>query len=266
MSIGSQSVLLASTVGNPATRAGQAAVLVSHSPPSARAVRSSYDALLSSVVNDTVPACTQAAVLVAYRTGSIENLNSRAWSFTLDGHTFYAITLGEQGTYVYDQTSGQWAKWQTAGLPGWNMEIGTTWKNRIIACDQANPIIWELDPSSFLDDGFKVQTRKSTGGIPMRGRNFHAHYAFRLTASLGEFDVPATAPLTSPTVQLRFSDDKGKTFTDVGTVTIGELDFEQEIAWLSLGTIGAPGRIFEITDKGAVARIDGADAEVEGFD
>lgn len=249
--------------GNAVVAQSQLVALVAFAPPSARDVRNSMLVATVAVADATpTPATSQLAVLVAYRTGSIENLKNRAWSFALDGHTFYVMTLGEQGTFVYDETTNEWCQWQTNGLSGWNMEIGTTWKGKIIAADQSEPIIYELDPTSFLDDGFKTQTRKVTGGLAVRQRTFIANYAFRITASLGEPDVGATLPVTPPTINLSFSDDQGKTFVNAGDVTIIDGDTVQELSWLSLGQINAPGRVFQITDTGAIARLDGADAEV----
>ena len=264
MSVTSQQITQVAAMGSGLQASSQLVLQAAYFPPATIGIGQAQTILQTALIEEGLQGTSQAVMLVAYRTGAVTNLNLRSWQYSLDGHTFYVLTLGEQGTYAYDQTSGQWAKWQTAGLPGWNMELGTMWRNRIIACDQANPIIWELDPNSFLDDDFKVQTRTVTGGFPLRQRNFPANYAFRVTASLGTPDVPLTEPVTAPTIRLRTSDDQGKTFTDAGTVTIGSLDYTQEIAWLALGSMRAPGRIFEITDTGAVARIDGADAEIEG--
>lgn len=255
------------TVQNAVTSNGvvaqsQLVTLIAYAPPSTSQVRSSNIVAQVNTLGQGVTAVSQLAVLAAYRVGSIENLKNRAWSFSLDGHTFYVMTLGEQGTFVYDEITDEWCQWQTDGLPGWNMEIGTTWKGKVIAADQAEPIIYELDPNSFLDDGFKTQTRKVTGGLAVRQRTFIANYAFRITASLGEPDVGATLPVTPPTINLSFSDDQGKTFVNAGDVTIIDGDNVQELAWLSLGQINAPGRVFQITDTGAIARLDGADAEV----
>ncbi len=205
---------------------------------------------------------SEVAMLVAYNTEAVENLENRVWEFSLDGHTFYVLTLGEQGTFVYDTSTEEWSQWKTQGITSWNMEIGTTWQDQVIAADRSNGIIWKLDPDSFIDDDFKAQIRSVTGGLAMRQRAFIPNYAFRLTASLGKPEVPNTVPATLPSVNLSFSDDQGNTFIDMGDVTIIEDDFEQELAWLSLGTMQAPQRVFKITDTGAVARIDGADAEV----
>ena len=80
---------------------------------------------------------------------------------------------------------------------------------------------------------------------------------------MGSPEVAVTVPATEPTVTLRYSDDQGNTFTDGGTLTIEPCNFTQELQWLSLGIIQSPVRIFEVTDVGAVARLQGADAEVD---
>lgn len=256
-----QALMQAATAGTPVSATSQLAMLVSMAPPSAFAVRNAMATMQASTFGTPTMASSQAVMLVAYRTGPIENLKSRAWSFTLDGHTFYALTLGEQGTFVYDMITEQWAQWQTAGLPGWNVENGTAWKTKIIGADQANPVIWEVDPSSFLDDDFKPITRIATGGIPLRLRTFAANYSFRIVASLGKSDVPLTAPATVPTVTLEYSDDQGKTYVDAGSITLETDNFVQELQWLSLGVMQAPQRVFRVTDVGAIVRIDGADAQ-----
>lgn len=258
----SKTVLQAATEGQGINASNQLVMLVAHAPPGALIMRSSFTAMQAAIEGQGVPACSHLQLLVAYRSTPPEDLKSRAWTFALDGHTFYVITLGEQGTYVYDQTTQQWARWQTQGFSSWNMEIGTTWRGDVIAADRDNPIIWRLNPDSFIDNDFKAQIRKVTGGLAMRQRAFIANYSFSLTASLGTPDVPLTAPITLPTVKLSFSDDQGKTFTDAETLTLTLDDFTQRLDWRSLGTMQAPQRIFKITDTGAIARIDGADAEV----
>ena len=258
----SQLLAQASVIGDGGGASSQLLMEIAYSPPAAKSVRSSGLYTDASVAEAGVPRSSQLLLEVAYRTGSIGNLENRAWAFSLDGHTFYCLTLGEQGTFVFDESTGKWARWQTAGLPGWNMELGTTWKGKIIAADQSEPIIYQLTPGSFLDDGFKTQTRVVTGGLAMRNRTFIANYSFRVTASLGQPDVGPTLPETQPIVNLSFSDDQGRTFQDAGDVVITSLDYTQEIQWLSLGTMRPPQRVFKLTDTGAIARIDGADADI----
>ena len=207
---------------------------------------------------------TETVQLVAYSKGTPENFVNRAWTFTLDGHTFYVISLGEEGTFVYDTDTQQWSQWITEGYDIWNMHVGLNWRGNVIAGDTADPVIWQLDPSSFIDDDFRAQTRIVTGGLATRTRDFIPNYAVRITGSMGETEVPLTVPATTTSIELEYSDDQGKTFVSAGVVEVEEDNFVQVIQWLSLGVIQGPQRIFRITDVGSLARIDGAHAEVEG--
>ncbi len=85
----------------------------------------------------------------------------------------------------------------------------------------------------------------------MRGRENMPCYAAWLTTDMGD---PA---YDGAGVRLEISDDGGVTFEDMGLVPITLGAAYPEIAWYSLGQIEAPGRLFKITDDGAIMRIDG---------
>lgn len=261
-----QLAMLVTEAGNAVPGVAQAVMLVTIRPPQTKGVGAPQSVIVATYEGENPPAVAQAVLLFTYSTGSVVNLTNRAWQFSLDGHTFYVLSLGEEGTFVYDTTTDQWAKWETLGLTTWNMERGTTWKGDVIAADKQNAIIWRLDPTSFIDDDYKAQTRVITGGLALRQRTFIQNYAFRVTASVGVTAVPTTDPETLPTVLLEYSDDQGNTFIEREALTLIDGAFEQELQWLSLGVMQAPQRVFRITDVGAIARIGGADAEVAGED
>lgn len=185
---------------------------------------------------------------------------SRAWSFTLDGHTFYVMDMGYQGTFLWDQVTNQWARWETYGFGKWNVVNGTQWGVRIVGGDLLTDQVWEYDPSAVLDDWRDIN-HVSTGGFSTRSRTFIGCDAVRVSASFGLLDE-----VNGCTMSLRFSDDQEATWSPYFTVTLGEGDFDQEIAYRSLGSFNAPGRIFELSDVGGLLRIDGADAFLNGFD
>tara|TARA_R110000772_G_C13310278_1_gene440220 strand:- start:12115 stop:12924 length:810 start_codon:yes stop_codon:yes gene_type:complete len=261
-----QLVLQAAMEGSGTTKVNMTVMMASYAPPATYSTDSGGLYLMAGMVEMGLPRTTQGLMLVAYKTAAPENLASRAWTFTLDGHTFYVITLGNQGTFLYDMDTKQWAQWKTEGYTNWNMEQGTNWQGKIIAADTENPILWELDPTSFIDEGFRPQTRVVTGALAMRGRDYPQNYAFRVTASMGQVDSVTGSEDFPGTVQLRHSDDQGNTWVDDGVLTVEEDNYIQVLQWLSLGSMQPPKRIFEITDIGAVARLSGADAEVDGED
>jgi hypothetical protein len=63
------------------------------------------------------------------------------------------------------------------------------------------------------------------------------------------------------TVNLKYSDDSGATFYDAGDQTVPAEVYDTRLNWRSLGSIRYPGRLFKITDSGALRRIDSLEVE-----
>lgn len=212
-----------------------------------------------------VPEINQYSVMAVYGEGAPEDFRLRAWGFTLDGHRFYVLHLGEEGTFVYDFTTQQWSEWKTEGFTtGWNAYVGLNWgaDDRIIAGDRQNPTVWEIDPERFTDEGYKDIKRTVTAIIPQSGWSWKSLSSVQLIASVGD---PSAIFGTPPTIEITYSDDQGVTY-DAPADSVIELvpgEYGQQLDWMSLGSFTAPGRVINITDWGGVARIDRATYEVE---
>lgn len=201
--------------------------------------------------------------------GHTESSRLRAWTFTLDGHDFYVLRLGDLLTLVYDVYSEQWMDWQDFTHAYWRPNIGTTWNgasalahnfgSSVIAGDDTWGLLWLLDPDQPYDEHPDYTApeqqvyfeRITMGQVPIRGREVLPCYAAWLTTDMGD---PA---YLGAGVRLEISDDGGKIFEDMGYVTVTSGENKPELSWYSLGQIGAPGRLFKITDDGAITRIDG---------
>ena len=198
-----------------------------------------------------------------------------AFSVSLDGHEFYVLRLGERETLVYDLTTNTWASWDSPGRSVWRANSGTNWigvlgsgdmgtmATNIVLGDDGFGTLWTLDPEAGYDEGpfdgdnNENFTRTVTGGIPIRGRPSPRCNAVDLTASVGDPGMTDTA------IQLRYSDDNGRTWFSAGTVIVRPNVFSTELRWRSLGLMKAPGRIFEVIDTGATVRIDDAVARLD---
>lgn len=244
-------LMLYAAVGFPseATRVSQAQILVA------------YAAAMDLRVS-------QAQILVAVR-GRVANPRLRAWSFSLDGHDFYVLRLGDTLTLVYDLTSEQWVDWSDFNNVFWRPNVGMNWAggtglahqygSNVLAGDDTYGLLWFLDPnqpydehSDFLDPVQELYFERITmGQMPIRGRETMPCFAAWLTTDMGK---PA---YVGAGVTLYISDDAGETFDDMGLVTVVLGENTPELSWYSLGQITAPGRLFKIVDDGAVARIDG---------
>jgi hypothetical protein len=187
---------------------------------------------------------------------------ARAWTFTLDGHKFYVLDLGTEGTLLHDATTGSWSQFVTTGFWNWNFRNGTMWGQRIVGGDTISSQIWEMSPSSMKDNGTVDIVHIATGELVKRTRTYVSVADLRLAVSVGKLDDTAGGA----TVLLEFSDDQGQTWQAMDTKALVQGDYSAEIAWRGLGAFAAPGRIFRITDVGGFVRIDGCDAGIDDFD
>lgn len=211
---------------------------------------------------------TQATVLALWR-GRRENRKLRAWGFSLDGHDFYVLRLGELNTLVYDLTTGQWTRWSTPGENVLRAHLGLNWQGEgkttldqgfawnIIGGDDTTGNLWILDPNEALDqdvDGTETPfDRKVLGAVPMRLRDSAQCAAIYVLANLG------SPSLVGDGITLSTSDDNGFNWIDHGTVTVESGNVTQELGWLGLGLITSPGRLFLLEDTGAITRISSMD-------
>jgi len=217
---------------------------------------------------------SQANVMAVAR-GRSQNRYLRAWTFSMDGHDFYVVRLGEEATLVYDLTTGQWMKWTTPSRETWRAAVGMNWtgmgrktvsletagsapaESQVVAGDDTFGMLWTLAPTQGYDVSPYDNSQQNrfprviVGGVPLSARDAKPLGAAYLTASFGSPQV------SGADILLRTSDDFGKTWTSHGTVTVEPGNYSQEFVWRSLGLMRAPGRMFEISDDGATVRIDG---------
>ena len=216
--------------------------------------------------------------LVAYLiTGPVFRgiLRVLTWTFTLDDHDFLVISLLDS-TLVYDFHSNEWYTWGS-GLEDekWQAALGTNWgtnlgalmpglggntQSNVVCGDGANGALYFLDPVLNEDDSSlgvpgQAFSRTITGQLVLRGHDYVPCPGVELTGSTGE----TTGALADGTVTLDISDDRGHTYVNAGTLTPTPGVYDVQLAWRSLGSFTGPGRLFRVTDYGALNRIDGLD-------
>lgn len=260
----------------------QAATLIAYGPPLSRAARTSQDAVLmaygppqskqarapqfdvldaySAGATNVSARSSQTLVLFAYATGDQGQPRSDSWTFTLDGHRFWVLPLGDEGTWAYDTVTRQWCQLSTQGFTGLNFTHGVMWGLRIFGGDALYPFLYELDPTQPQDEAWRPVKHVVTGGIQTRSPNQIGVASFRLTASAGALSDATTS------VDLTFSDDNGNTWSRVFSIPMAQGDYSKQLLWPALGSFNAPGRIFQVSDEGGMLSILGADAALNNFD
>lgn len=246
-----------------AAEGSQLTVLAAYAPPaSAQSRAAQAQALIAySAGGPNVSAkVSQALALIAYGTGVPITQLANTWTFIMDGHRFWVMSLGPEGDWAYDTETKQWCQLNSQGFPGLNFTHGTMWGLRVFGGDALYPFLYELDPNQPDDEGWRTVEHIVTGGIQTRSPNMIGVANFRLAASVGALNDASTD------VNLTFSDDNGNTWSDPFTITVSQGAYDTQLVFPALGSFGAPGRVFKITDAGGMLSIYGADAALNNFD
>lgn len=230
-------------------------------------------ARLIGVVKSSITVEVAQARVLAVVSGRIDNYRLRAWTFTLDGHDFYVLRLGQEATLVYDMQTKKWTDWDSRELSFWRAQVGMNWigmgkttydrpfDTNIVAGDDVFGLMWILDPEQGYDDSpyeggsIHAISRVATGQVPANRRDPIPCFGVYMICSTG-------APvIIDATFTLLTSDDDGHTWDNHGQIIVTPDAWDQEFSWLSLGQIMSPGRLFRIEDEGAAFRINSLDME-----
>lgn len=178
----------------------------------------------------------------------------RAWSFTTNRHDFYVLKT-ENVTVVYDLTVDKWYRWSSYELPYWVAAFGIQVNDTIFATTDTNGKIFTLG-YDHTDSGNDFLVCEVGGFIPNSSANPVACNWITLFLSYGTSDSYVVAPL----IELRWSDDGGKTWSAYMQGRTGSKGlYDTDITFRSLGHITKPGRQIEIRfSEVQTLRLDGA--------
>ena len=200
---------------------------------------------------------TNDAVLVAILVGAEQRI-LRAWSFKQDDHEFYVLLAGGY-TYVFDKLTEQWCQWQSPDASYyWRGVDGCDWNGINVCCDPDNGNIYQIDPTGRLD--YNTTPIKSIiyGGLTERFRDHIPAYMLEVAIS------EASPANNRGTVGITLDSYDTMEWYNHGTITGSLSGTPTWVRFYGLGLIGAPGRLFRVTDTGVARRIDGINMEVGG--
>lgn len=258
-----QLTTLTASGGRGSPRVDQLVTLAAFAPPSAAQTRLSHDQALiayAAAEGNVTAKSSQLEMLVAYGTGIPITKTANSWTFVLDGHRIWVLSLGPEGDWAYDKDTKQWCQLQTQGFDGLNFTQGVMWGLRIMGGDVLFSTLYEFDADQPADEGWRPIQHVVTGGIQTRAPNMIGVANFRLTASVGNLSEDSTD------VSLTFSDDNGHTWVGPFTITLEQGQTSVPLVWSALGAFAAPGRIFKISDEGGMLSIYGADVALNNYD
>lgn len=268
--LASQFDAAAVTAGDASAQVSQFDALSVFNFPSEEIQTSQLDFMLS-LERQGIDAAMEVSQLdyIAVVRGRIANPKVRAWTFSLDGHDYYVLQLGDDGTILYDTLSEQWYDWGSGEDFIWRAGTGANWLggrtfadiygSNIIVGDDSIGVLYFLNPEGIADEDpvqgaeyMRPFLREINGQVAVKGYDARACYGVSLMGSIGEnLDSSLTA------ITLYTSDDEGHNYDEHETINIATDDFNARVDWNSgLGSFEAPGRLFRVRDYGALQRID----------
>jgi hypothetical protein len=181
-----------------------------------------------------------------------------SWVATFEGHEFYVINLPGVGTYAYDASRlgetiggygqsasrGQWAEWTSYGRPTFRGQVCASRTGIIWVGDDTSNVVWQFTVGVFTD-GTDPIVRTASAFIKVESGNPRClNIVLHCVQGVGN----TLPPGVNPVVEMRFSDDQGRTFGKWRAANLGALGVysKQRAYWQRLGLFRAPGRLIEI--------------------
>lgn len=262
----SQLGVSAVTSGSPTLRVSSSGVMAVALWPAENTRTSQLGTAVVTQAGNTTRLSQLGVMLVAR--GRVTDPSVRVWGFTLDEHEFYVIRLGMEETIVCDITNNQFFLWGSDESPLWRAYDGYSWLggtafansygSNVVVGDDGNGSLYFLDPNGDYDDdalqGSEISRpflREVTGQVLTKGFGRNPCYGVYLLGSIGQEADPNTQG-----VNLSYSDDRGVSYIDAGTINVAPEAYDDRLHWRSLGSMRQPGRLFKVSDYGALKRID----------
>lgn len=86
-----------------------------------------------------------------------------AWTFGIDGHSFYVLTIPGQGVFAYDAATQAWSEFT------WPAGYGYQVNGQTVAGSAIDGRLWSVDASATTDDG-DVFERAVSATVPIQGK------------------------------------------------------------------------------------------------
>ena len=166
--------------------------------------------------------------------------------YDIDGHVMYGLHIRGRGTFVYDLMTSQWAEWETADFGFWNAQYHVKWQDNYYASTKFENQLNLIDPNSVLDDSFRTNSFVATGRLESQDREYVSNPEAQIFGSVG---------LRGGDVNLRYSDNEGEAWSSYRTVNVTPGARNANVMFYDLGSVTAPGRVYQIEDEGTLRRV-----------
>jgi len=190
------------------------------------------------------------------RLGRVSADDIYAFPLTWDSHVFYCLTIGAEGTFLFDLRSGVWSQWVSYKADGidrrWTAGLGCVGFDDLpLVGDVETGNLYQLDATAFTDDG-QVLVGVVSMGLPIRGTravvsslNVEMATGHALDVGLG----------SDPVVSLRTSRDGGFIWGGWREGSLGRAgEYNRRVRFNRLGQFIPPAFVAELRVSDPVPR------------
>lgn len=180
-------------------------------------------------------------------THAIEHLirgrtNPRVWAYKDEGHAFYVLGFDE-GTVVYDATTGLWHERESFSLGRWRAASYARAHGRHLVGDPVLGLVYGMSLENHSDGTNAMQRRAISPPLHADGKPvFLGQVQVEFEQGVGLTDGQGN----DPRVILDWSDDGGRTWSNERWAAIGKLgEYRKRAIWRRLGSFRS--RAFRLT-------------------
>jgi hypothetical protein len=144
-------------------------------------------------------------------------------TYQVQGHTFYVLTFPTaDATWQYDIATKQWS--QLCWLDNDGVEhrdravLYVNAYNQVLGLDWQTGILYTIDVNTFTDNGLPIKCLRSFPHVVDEMKRI-THWALVADMECGT----TTDTVNTPLLNLRYSDDRGVSFSDYITVSMGNI-------------------------------------------
>lgn len=164
-----------------------------------------------------------------------------AWAFRTNRHDFYVLST-DVATFVFDITAGVWCRWSTYLKDTWDAVAGIHVNDTVYCVTNFDGSLYKLSYNT-TDANQDYLVCEVSGFVPQNSIKPVLCNNVTLFLNYGF----SGSYLTSPTIELRWSDDGGHTWVNYMQAATGSRGlYDTNVSFRSLGRIVQPGRLFEV--------------------
>lgn len=173
-----------------------------------------------------------------------------AWGATFEGHEIYLLNIPGIGSYAYDASRigtreadrGEWSEWQSWNRANFRGQVATVLNDVTYVGDDTTGTVWAFTVGAYTD-GPDPLVRLASGFIKVEeGTPRCNNLVLHGVVGVGNAVNPAALPI----VEMRYSDDEGRTFVDWRAASLGRQGATfSRVYWTRLDSMRSPGRLIE---------------------